>query len=79
MNEILLSACKELIDDAKLGCADLVFKEVCLEILARASHILTEEQFKELSNYAAKLMKEKTIITTENLPKEDSAITSKNF
>jgi len=79
MNEILLSACKELIDDAKLGCADLVFKEVCLEILARASHILTEEQFKELSNYAAKLMKEKAVITTENLPREDSTITSKSF
>jgi len=26
LNEVLLLACKELIDDAKLGCADLVFK-----------------------------------------------------
>jgi hypothetical protein len=79
MNEVLLSACKELIDDAKVGCADLVFKEVCLEILARASHILSEEQFKELSDYAAKLMREKTAISAENLHKEDRAIISKNF
>jgi len=59
MNDTLLTACKELIDDAKLGCADLVFKEICLEILARAKHILSEDQFRQLSNYAAERMEEK--------------------
>ncbi|MDH4221495.1 MAG: hypothetical protein OEY39_00410 [Candidatus Bathyarchaeota archaeon] len=54
-------ACKELLDDAKLGCADLVFKDVCLEILAKAKQVLTHEQFEELSFYAAEIMKEKII------------------
>jgi len=61
LNEVLLLACKELIDDAKLGCADLVFKDICLEILAKAKQILTEEQFRELSSYAAERIKEKMI------------------
>jgi len=59
LNEQILQACKELIDDAKMGCADLVFKEICLEILSRARHILTERQFKQLIAYAAERMKEK--------------------
>ena len=59
MSEKILQACKELIDDAKMGCADLVFKEICLEILSRARHILTERQFKQLVAYAAERMKEK--------------------
>lgn len=61
MNGVLLSACKELIDDAKLGCADLVFKDICLEILAKAKHVLTEEQFMELSSYAANRIEEKLV------------------
>jgi len=61
LNEVLLLACKELLDDAKLGCADLVFKDVCLEILAKAKQVLTHEQFEELSFYAAEGMKEKII------------------
>ncbi|MDH4292209.1 MAG: hypothetical protein OEV56_06345 [Dehalococcoidia bacterium] len=61
LNEVLLLACKELLDDAKLGCADLVFKDVCLEILAKAKQVLTHEQFEELSFYAAEIMKEKII------------------
>ena len=61
LNEVLLLACKELIDDAKLGCADMVFKDICLEILAKAKHVLTREQFEELSFYAAERMKEKMI------------------
>jgi hypothetical protein len=48
-----------LIDDAKMGCADLVFKEICLEILSRARHVLTEHQFKRLATYAAQRMNEK--------------------
>jgi hypothetical protein len=55
----ILQACKELIDDAKMGCADLVFKEICLEILSRARHILSERQFKQLVAYAAERMREK--------------------
>lgn len=59
LNVQILQACKELVDDAKMGCADLVFKEICLEILSRARHILTERQFKQLVAYAAERMKEK--------------------
>lgn len=66
LNEVLLQACKELIDDAKLGCADLVFKEVCLEILSRARNVLTESQFRELSAYAAERMKEKMNVRLNN-------------
>jgi hypothetical protein len=58
LNEQILQACKELIDDAKMACADLVFKEVCLEILSRARNILTERQFKKLVAYAAERMEE---------------------
>jgi len=61
MNETILMACKQLIDDAKLGCADLVFKDVCLEILSRARNVLTEEQFRQLSDYTAERMKEKSL------------------
>jgi len=60
MNDVLVTACKELIDDAKNGCTDLVFKDICLEILARAKQVLTEAQFKELSYYAAERIKEKS-------------------
>lgn len=59
LNEQIFQACKELIDDAKMGCADLVFKEICLEILFRARHVLTERQFKRLATYAAQKMNEK--------------------
>ena len=61
LNEVILSACKELIDDAKLGCADLVFKDICLEILAKAKQVLTLEQFEELSFHTAERINEKTI------------------
>lgn len=61
MNEVIFMACKELIDDAKMGCADLVFKEICLEILTRARAVLTDEQFRELTDYAAEKMKEKSL------------------
>jgi len=58
LNEQILQACKELIDDAKMACADLVFKEVCLEILSRARGVLSERQFKQLVAYAAERMEE---------------------
>ena len=59
LSEQILQACRELIDDAKMGCADLVFKEVCLEILSRASHVLKERQYRQLVAYAAERMREK--------------------
>jgi len=59
LSEQILQACKELIDDAKMSCADLVFKEICLEILSKAHHVLTERQFKQLVAYAAERMEEK--------------------
>jgi len=59
LNEQILQACRDLIDDARIGCADLVFKEVCLEILSRARHILTQSQFKQLVAYATEIMREK--------------------
>ena len=59
MSEQILKACKELIDDAKLGCADLVFKDLCLEVLSRARSILSDKQFNQLVVYAADKMKEK--------------------
>ena len=66
MNEQILKACKELIDDAKVGCADLVFNETCLEVLSRARNILSDKQFKQLVVYATEKMKEK--ITFEVQP-----------
>ena len=59
LSEHILQACKELIDDAKMGCADLVFKEICLEVLSKARNVLTEKQFKQLVAYAAERVKEK--------------------
>ena len=59
MNGEILKACKELIDDAKAGCADLVFKETCLEVLFKASNVLSSEEFKQLAAYVEKRMTEK--------------------
>jgi hypothetical protein len=66
MSEQILKACKELIDDANVGCADLVFKETCLEILSRARNVLSDKQFKQLVVYATEKMKKK--ITFEVQP-----------
>jgi hypothetical protein len=60
MSEQILKACKELIDDAKLGCADLVFKDLCLEVLSRARNVLSDKQFNQLVVYAAEKMNEKS-------------------
>ena len=54
----LLMACKDLIADAKIGCADLVFKDVCLDILAKARLVLTAEQFEDLRDFASQCLKE---------------------
>lgn len=66
MNRQILHACIELVDDAKMSCADLVFKEVCLEILSKASHILPQKQYKELSAYVAERMQEKVLFELQH-------------
>ena len=58
----LLLACKELIANAKAGCPDLTFKDLCLDILAKARLVLTNEQFEDLRFYAEEQLK------TENAP-----------
>ena len=67
MNSVLYNASKDLIDDAKAGCADLVFKEVCLEILARAKNVLDDGEFKALLKYASERMQEKAVISVDVL------------
>ena len=59
LTEILL-ACKDLIADAKIGCADLVFKDICLDILAKARLILDTEQYEELTVFVSESLKEET-------------------
>jgi len=59
LNDQILQTCRELIDDAKMSSADLVFKEVCLEILSRARNVLTQRQFKQLVAYTTERMKER--------------------
>lgn len=58
MSEVVLSACKELIDDAKIGCSEMVFKDVCLDILAKARLVLGNEEFEDLKDFVAERMKE---------------------
>lgn len=59
LDSMILKVCKELIDDAKAGCTDIVFKELCIECLAKAKLVLTETQFEEFSNYVAEKLKRK--------------------
>ncbi len=63
LNSTLFEACKELIDDVKSGSTDLVFKEVCLEILARAKHVLNDEEFEVLVEYTSERMQERTHVS----------------
>lgn len=57
LSEILM-ACKDLVADAKLGCADLVFKDICLDILAKARLVLNAEQFEELRDFVTETLKD---------------------
>jgi hypothetical protein len=66
-SELIVKACKELIDDAKIGSPDLVFKEVCLDVLSRASNVLSDDEFKLLMAYAAERMKERITLENETL------------
>jgi hypothetical protein len=65
LDSILLEASKELIDDAKAKCADLVFKEVCLEILARSRQVLKDEDFELLVDYASRRMQEEALVSVD--------------
>jgi hypothetical protein len=67
VSELILKACKELIDDAKLGGSNLVFKEVCLDVLSRARHVLSDDQFEELLVYAEERLKERTPLEVAQL------------
>ena len=67
MSELVLKACKELIDDAKVGGSNLVFKEVCLDVLSRARHVLSNQQFEELLVYAEERLKERTPLEVAQL------------
>jgi hypothetical protein len=64
---MVFKACKELIDDAKLSGSDLVFKEVCLDVLSRARNVLSEDEFGQLVVYAAERMKERVTLEIELL------------
>lgn len=59
---VILATCKELVDDAKLGCTDMVFKDLCIELLAKAKLVLAERQFEEFSGYVAGKLKEKIVL-----------------
>ena len=61
MLSVILLACKDLIADAKIGCADLVFKDICLDILTKARLILDTEQYEELKVFVAESFKDETI------------------
>jgi hypothetical protein len=67
LSQVLYDACKELIDDVKGRSVDLVFKDLCLDILARAKQVLTDAQFKRLARYATELMQEKAIISIDTI------------
>jgi hypothetical protein len=57
LSEILL-ACKDLIADAKISCADLVFKDICLDVLSKARLVLEDEQFNKLKDYVNENLQE---------------------
>ena len=63
LDGVILVTCKELVDDAKLGCTDMVFKDLCVELLAKAKLVLTEGQFEEFSSYVAGKLKEKVVLS----------------
>jgi len=57
----ILQSCKDLIADAKISCADLVFKDICLDILAKSRLVLTAEQFEELRDFATETLKDEEV------------------
>lgn len=67
LSRVVLTVCKELIDDAKRSCVDIVFKDTCIELLAKARQILSEVEFRELLSYAAEKMEERISAPEEKL------------
>jgi hypothetical protein len=61
LSKQILHSCKELIEDAKKSCADLVFKEFCLDILSKACNVLNEIEFNQLVVFASELIEGKNI------------------
>ena len=61
LSEVLLSICKELIDDARIECTHLAFKDICLEILAKAKLVLTNEQFEQLVLFLTEILKKEMV------------------
>ncbi len=43
----------------------MVFKEICLEILARAKNVLESGEFKALKEYASERMLEKAVMSID--------------
>jgi hypothetical protein len=62
LSKQILHICKELIEDAKKSCADLVFKEFCLDILSKASNVLNDTDFNQLTVFASELIEGKNIL-----------------
>lgn len=62
MSTQILRACKELIEDAKKSCADLVFKEFCLDVLSKAGAVLNDTEFNQLVVFASDLIEGKNLI-----------------
>jgi hypothetical protein len=68
MSERIVEACKELIDNARMGYANLVFNESCLEILSKAYNISSDKQFRQLVAYATeKLIEDRTVTVQPEL------------
>lgn len=61
----MLRVCKELINEHKTSSVDIVFKQVCLEILANAKHILNNDEFRELVEYASVQVQEEPAISID--------------
>ncbi len=62
MSKQILHACKELIDDAKKSCSDLVFKEFSLDVLSKAANVLNDTEFNRLVVFASELIGGKNIV-----------------
>ena len=58
----ILNACKELIEDARKSCDDLVFKEFSLNILSNAYNILNDTEFNQLVLFTSELIADKNVL-----------------
>ena len=58
----ILKACKELIEDAKKSCADLVFKEFSINVLSNVYNILNDTEFNQLVVFTSELIADKNVL-----------------